>query len=332
MYLKTILYSIFTFILIYCITKISYKIHLVDIPNKRKTHLKPTAFSGGLALSLVLLFSIQLFDFFDKTFSVIISIGFLIALIGFLDDKYQLNVGGKLSLQVLPILYLIIVENLSLISLGDYIFFELDLGSFKIPFGILSILFLINAFNYFDGLDGTLGFTTISVLLILFFLLKNSNLKFNIIIILIPVIVFLFFNFSTFGLPKLFLGDGGSLYLGFIISFLLIYLANKNITHPILLAWSVVIFVYEFLSINCIRLNKKKNLFLAGTDHLHHLLLGKTKSLFFSNLFISLVNIILFLIGYTAYIMINELFSLILFIIFFIIYLFLRILLSEISK
>ena len=51
------------------------------------------------------------------------------------------------------------------------------------------------------------------------------------------------------------------------------YLTKQNLIHPILLAWSVVIFVYEFLSINIIRLNNKQRLFKAGQDHLHHILL-----------------------------------------------------------
>ena len=95
-----------------------------------------------------------------------------------------------------------------------------------------------------------------------------------------PICIFLCFNYALFRLPKLFLGDSGSLLLGFIISFVLIYFANQKITHPILLAWSVSIFVYEFLAINLIRLKNKKSIFKAGQDHLHHILIKKTKSIF----------------------------------------------------
>jgi UDP-GlcNAc:undecaprenyl-phosphate GlcNAc-1-phosphate transferase len=62
----------------------------------------------------------------------------------------------------------------------------------------------------------------------------------------------------VFKLPKLFLGDSGSLSLGFIVSFILIYFANQEIAHPIILAWSVSIFVFEFLSLNIQRIKKKK--------------------------------------------------------------------------
>ena len=122
----------------------------------------------------------------------------------------------------------------------------------------------------------------------------------------------------------MFLGDSGSLLLGFIISFILIYLANQNLIHPILLAWSIVIFVYEFLTINLIRLKNKQNPLKAGRDHLHHLLFKKTKSVFLTNFSITTTNIILFIMGYLSFSIISPLASLILFISLFFIFLILR--------
>ena len=189
---------------------------------------------------------------------------------------------------------------------------------------MLCVLFLTNSFNYFDGLDGTLSFTLFSVLLILYFLISNETIHIYLLIIFIPLFLFLLFNFSLFKLPKLFLGDSGSLMLGFIISFLLIYLANEKYVHPILLGWAVVIFVYEFLAINLIRIHKNQNIFKAGNDHLHHILFYQTKSLFLTNFFISTLNIILFFIGYLSFIFLNKTISFILFILLFSIYFFLR--------
>jgi UDP-GlcNAc:undecaprenyl-phosphate/decaprenyl-phosphate GlcNAc-1-phosphate transferase len=325
-----IIYILLNFIVLFFCGKISYYLKLIDIPNKRKIHTKATAYTGGIAISVILLFAIILFDSFDKNISSILSISFLISIVGFIDDKYDLNIGGKLSLQVFPILYLLILGNLVLNQIGDYNYFRTDLGSFALPFSLISVLFLINAFNYFDGMDGTLGFTSISVLAILYFLasehnshylVNQLNIKFLLIVIMIPISIFLFFNFSFLKLPKLFLGDSGSLLLGFIISFLLIYFANQNFIHPILLAWSVVIFVYEFLSINIIRLKNKQALFKPGRDHLHHILAKKTKSVYVTNILIFLTNIILFLIGYFSYLLINALASLVLFVICFTIFL-----------
>ena len=328
-----IIYLLLNFLIIFSFSKISYQLNLVDIPNKRKIHKKPTAYTGGIAISVILLTAIILFDSFNKSLSLILSIAFLISFVGLIDDKFNLNIGGKISLQIIPILYLVIFENLSLISLGDYNYFNLELNTFAVPFTILSVLFLINAFNYFDGIDGILSFSSISVFIILIFLASGENYHFLVyeqniniflIAIIIPIIVFLFFNFSFFKMPKVFLGDSGSLLLGFLVSFILIYFANQNFIHPILLAWSVVIFVYEFLSINIIRLKNNQKLFKAGQDHLHHIIFKKNNSVFLTNLIISSSNILLFIIGYLSYLLINSLTSLILFIVLFIIFLNLR--------
>lgn len=322
-----IFYSTISFFIFYIIAKISYKLNFLDIPNTRKIHSKATAFTGGIAISISLLISLELFALFNhlnKDLNLIISIAFLISLVGLTDDKYNLNAGGKLSLQIIPIFYLVVFENLSLYSIGDYKYFNLTLGAFVIPFSILSVLLLINAFNYFDGIDGTLSITSISVLIILFFLVPDQNFKLFLVIILIPLCIFLCFNFSLINLPKLFLGDSGSLLIGFIISFILIFLANENLVHPILLAWSISIFVYEFLSINVIRLKNNQELFEAGHDHLHHILFKKTQSIFKTNFFIFIMNSIFFIFGYFIYQLINPLVSLLLFIFLFIIFLFLR--------
>ena len=319
-----IIYSLLSFLILFLCGKVSYKLNLLDHPNKRKIHSKATAYTGGFAISVILLFSIFLFTVSDKNLNIILSIAFLISIIGLIDDKYNLDVSSKLSLQIIPIFYLVVFENLTLQQIGDYNYFKVELGSFVIPFTLMCVLLLINAFNYFDGIDGTLGFTSISVLIILYFLIPNQNFQLFLVLILIPLAIFLCFNFSLFKLPKLFLGDSGSLLIGFVIAFVLIYLANQNLTHPILLAWSVVIFVYEFLSINLIRLKNKKDPLRAGQDHLHHLLFNNTKSIFLTNFFISIMNIILFIIGYLSFLLISPLISLILFIAFFIIFLILR--------
>ena len=328
-----IIYCILNFVILFLVSRISYPLNLVDIPNIRKVHTEPVAFTGGIAISIILLFAIFLFNDFHKSLGTIISIGFLVSFLGLIDDKYNLNTGGKLSLQVIPIFYVVVSENLVLNQIGNYNYFIIDLGTFAVPFTLLSVLFLINSFNYFDGIDGSLGCSTISVLLILIFLVSQNNnhvlmleqdIKLFLIVIIMPIVFFLIFNFSFLNLPKLFLGDSGSLFLGFIVSFVLIYFANQNLIHPILLAWSVVIFAYEFLSLNIIRVKNRQRIFEPGQDHLHHLLLKKTKSIFFTNILLFISNVGLFIVGYLSFIYLNEFISFLFFITFFLLFLFLR--------
>ena len=319
-----LIYSIISFFLFFFCAKISYKFNLIDIPNKRKVHSEATAYTGGIAVSFSLVLSILIFDISDLKLNYILSIAFLVSIIGLIDDKFELNVGGKLSLQIIPIFYIILFNNLYIDTLGNYEYFQLNLGAFNIPFTFLSVLLLINSFNYFDGMDGTLSLALITVMIILYFLSYGQNLELFFIIILIPIFIFLFFNFAFFKLPKVFLGDSGSLCLGFIVSFILIYFAINDFAHPILLAWSIAIFVYEFLSINFIRIKMKRNPFKAEKDHLHHLIFKITNSNLLTNLFICLTNLILFLIGYLAFILINPLASLISFILLFLTFFIIR--------
>lgn len=319
-----ILYILISFIILFTISKVSYYLSLVDIPDERKIHKKPVAYTGGFALSLIYLISLQLFQSISPELNIIISISFLISIVGFIDDKYNLNPGGKLSLQIIPVFYLAFIENINLSHLGDYNYFKLNLYSFATPFTLLALLFMINSANYFDGIDGTLGITTINVLFILFFLTEDPNLKKFLIIIILPIIVFLFFNFSFLKLPRIFLGDSGSLLLGFLLSFILIFYSIKNFLHPIILAWSISIFVYEFLSINLKRVIQRKDPFKAGLDHLHHVLFKKTKSKFKTNFVISFLNMFLFTVGYLSFNIINPLSSLIAFVMMFIVFFYFR--------
>lgn len=323
----TLLYAITSFLLFFYIAKLSYKIGAIDIPNdKRKVHKHATAYTGGVILSIILLISLKIFNLSDLKLTSIISMSFLISLIGLLDDKYDISVSSKLSLQIIPIFYLLIFQELNVRNLGDYFFFSLNLESFSIPFTLLSILLLVNSFNYFDGLDGTLIISVLSTLLILYFMIGDEEIKLFIFVILIPIFIFLCFNFKIFKLPKLFLGDSGSLLLGFIISFLLIFIASKKLLHPILIAWSIAIFVFEFLSINIIRIKDKKNIFTPNLDHLHHILFQKTNSIILTNLIIFCMNLSFFLTGFLLFNYINSLVSLVAFILFFFTYFFCRML------
>ena len=102
-----IIYIFLSFIIFLISSKLSYILNLTDVPNKRKIHSKPVAFTGGITISIVLLCSIIIFDSYNKTLSLILSIGFLISTVGLIDDRYNLSSGNKLSLQVITILYLL---------------------------------------------------------------------------------------------------------------------------------------------------------------------------------------------------------------------------------
>jgi UDP-GlcNAc:undecaprenyl-phosphate GlcNAc-1-phosphate transferase len=325
MLISFFIYLISSFAIYHIIAKLSYRFKLLDIPTKRKSHDMPTPYTGGLALGLIYVLAIKLFNLHSNEINLILSFSFIMMLVGLIDDKYKLNVGGKLSLQLFPISYLIVFYNLNLVDFGNYDLFKTSLGNFSIPFTLACIFLMINAANYFDGVDGVLSSTLISTFLTLLFLISNDeNLSLLIIILILPVFIYLFFNFSLFGLPKMFLGDSGSLQLGFILSFLLIYIAKTTNIHPITLAWSVSLFVFEFLSVNTIRIKEKRKIFESGKDHLHFILKDKFKSKLFVNFTFVVLNISMFCFGYLISKYLGNLTSLIFFILFCVIFIYLR--------
>lgn len=80
-----VIYSLISFLLFFICAKISYKLNFVDLPSKRKIHSKSTAYTGGIIISIIFLIALELFDLFNfsnNNLNLIISIAFLISLVG----------------------------------------------------------------------------------------------------------------------------------------------------------------------------------------------------------------------------------------------------------
>ena len=184
---------------------------------------------------------------------------------------------------------------------------------------------MLNSSNYLDGIDGLLPISFLISLIFLYIFIdeKNFELKNFITYLIIPVGIFLLFNFNLFNLPKVFLGNSGSQLLGFILAFTMIssYI-NYNFELGILI-WLLSFQVYEFISINLIRFQKQKNIFKPGKDHIHHLIYNKSKSIFLTNIILLFVQIILMTSGIIVNIFFGQEISISYFVIlFFIFYIF----------
>ena len=151
------------------------------------------------------------------------------------------------------------VEGDTLYETSELMAFGITSSRSRNTFTILCFLFLINSFNYLDGLDGLLGSLSI-VSIVYFTYFSYGELAFFLISIIIYLVIFLFFNMGV--LPKQFMGDSGSLGLGFLVSFLATYLTQvESSLEPSFVIWPLAFFVYEFISINLIRIKIKKNIF-----------------------------------------------------------------------
>lgn len=293
-------------LIFFIVRKISSLLNLLDHPTKRKRHKFSVPYTGGIFISLSLIYIVFYIDLYDGTLNYILSYTLIVSLVGLIDDKISLGVGSKLLLLIFPI-YLLSQHNLLITHIGDYEYIgKIELGSLSLIFTIICCLFLINAVNYSDGVDGFATTISISTLLNLILLLsfqKNFYMELTnlLSLIIIPLIIFLFFNFNNNKNYKIFLGDSGSLMLGFFISFILIFIFKNLNVHPAILVWTITFFVYEFISVNLERIINKKPLFKPGRDHFHYQVLDRTKSLKIVNILGFILNIVLFFFGFIIY-------------------------------
>lgn len=312
-------------IIFFIFLHISKSLKLYDQPNSRKIHTTKVLNTGGLAFYAFLILIVSSYEYSFEV-ELIITYGFLIVLCGFLDDRLILKPGLKLTLMIIPSI-LLILQGIQINDLGNYEFLEtLQLGKFSLIFNILAVGLLINSYNYVDGLDGLLITLFSSSLLYFYFLLENENLKNLLLIFFIPLTINLIFNFlpskSNF---KVFLGDSGSLFIGFFMSFFIIFLYKFENIHPAYLIWACWYAVYDFLFVSLKRIVSRKKFYNADKNHFHHFWLKKTNNKqIHAVLIINFINLIVISIGFITAEYFGKIYSLILFILLYLVFWFIR--------
>jgi UDP-GlcNAc:undecaprenyl-phosphate GlcNAc-1-phosphate transferase len=325
-YFLFLIFNFFSFIVIYYI---SNKFELHDIPTKRKRHKNKTVNTGGIILFISILFLIKKYEI-NIVFETLILNSFFYLLIGFVDDKVNLKPSIKFISLIIPLL-LLTKYNFFLNSLGTINIFgmvlNLSLGKLSFIFTIIAILVLINAINYIDGIDG-LAIST-SIIILFFCAFVTSNLYLEKFILHIIVVLFLLLIFNLSSKFKIFIGNCGSLLLGYIISIILIILAFEENIKPIMIAWLIWYPVYDFLNVGIIRFKKKLYIHLPSKDHLHDTLRNKFKLKDWEITFvISILNIAVILCG-VAISKVNVSLAFSIFIVFFFVYFFINFFLNK---
>jgi UDP-GlcNAc:undecaprenyl-phosphate GlcNAc-1-phosphate transferase len=258
--------------------------NIKDFPDSnRKLHKIPTPLLGGLIIyiNFFLLFLIGLFDnvlienkiifynFFDYLFFFLISTLFF--LLGVLDDKYHINPNLKLLIMILLVGLGIFFDDKLIIRELRFSFYSdiVNLEKFSLFFTVLCFLLFINSLNMLDGINGQVSSYAILIFIILFYNLQFAQL---ISVLILSILFFLYLNFKN----KSFLGDSGTLFLGYVISYLFIKSYNSKTIYfsdEIFLIMSIA--GYELLRLAISRILKKKNPFSADRNHIHHILINK---------------------------------------------------------
>jgi UDP-GlcNAc:undecaprenyl-phosphate GlcNAc-1-phosphate transferase len=270
-------------LLIPVLRKIAIKINLVDRPNQRKVHTNLVPLVGGvgvfmastLALSLTLPFETAILAFKNTYVAAAI-----LLLIGVLDDRFDLKASLKLAIQLLLAHFIysqgIKIESLhgfgGLYELAPWIQYALT---------VIVIAGAINAFNLMDGIDGLAAGLAIAGFMV-FSLLAIFNTQYWLALVFLTCIgallAFLRFNLSKS--QKIFMGDAGSLMLGFVLVVAGIRLLQtaQGTDRASLTALGVVavllVPVFDALRVFRRRMKSGKSPFSADKTHLHHLILS----------------------------------------------------------
>ena len=282
-------------LLTFIVKKVAKHIGALDIPNKRKIHKVPTPRLGGLAMFGGFLIGYMLYGTISTQMISVLIGGFVLILTGIVDDIKPVKASHKFIFQLIAASIVVIYGKLyfsNLTILGWTLEFPNWLNMFLSIFFIVSI---INAINLADGLDGlasgisAIYFATIAILGII----RNNLGGLDIILALIMLGSSLGFLFHNFPPAKIFMGDTGSMFLGFMIA--IIALLGYKVTTitsiivPILIL-SVPIFDTGFAMLR--RILKHESISTPDSEHLHFQILRMTSSQTKSVLIIYAINIL----------------------------------------
>ena len=259
---------------------ISKPFGLLDYPDARKRHAFATPLVGGLSIFVGMLAGWMWLGQAQHFDDVVLGTACLLVLLGAIDDKYGLRVGVRVIVEIAAILVVISTTGVYVHSLGVLHGYDLQLGWLGIPFTVLAVIGLINAFNLMDGIDGLAGcLALVSTGAIALLMESDMPAPLTIIVLLLAAALypFLMANLGLFGRKaKVFLGDSGSVVLGYVIAWTLIALSQstpRNLS-PGLVLWCVALPVMDTLAVIYRRLKRGVSPFTPDRTHIHHLLMN----------------------------------------------------------
>ena len=270
---------IFVALIIPFIKRIAIHVGALDIPDKRKVHKEPMPRLGGLGMYLGFLLGYMIFGTPSSIMNSILIGSFIIVLTGVVDDIKPLKASVKFLGQL--------VAALIVVFYGGLVMYRLTAFGFSVNFGILSypltvffILGCINCINLIDGLDGLAGgISAIYFLTIGFIAAIQGKYGLDTVLTFVMLGSTLGFLVHNFYPAKIFMGDSGSMFLGFIISVIAL-LGFKNVTMTSLIIPLLVLAIPILDTLFAIirRLLKGESISTPDKFHIHHQLLRRNFS------------------------------------------------------
>jgi UDP-N-acetylmuramyl pentapeptide phosphotransferase/UDP-N-acetylglucosamine-1-phosphate transferase len=284
---------------------------LVDVPNGRTSHKKPTATLGGIAIFAGFMLSVMIFSPYGSILELrFITAGTLIMFfVGVKDDIFVISPFNKLVAQIIAAIILIDFAGIRLTSLHGFMGIK-DIDYYtSLYLTIFVVVVIINAFNLIDGIDGLaagIGIV-VSITFGLWFFYSGQYEFANLTAALVGALIG-FIIFNIWGKEKkIFMGDTGSLILGFLVAVFAIQFnqSNLKITGPMHISASpavsfavLIIPLYDTLRVFIARLCRKQSPFKADRGHMHHKLLELGYSHLKATTILVITNIFFIILAY----------------------------------
>lgn len=256
------------------VIKFAFRIGAVDHPNYRKVHASVMPRIGGMAIFGAFVIGYLLLRPTDEHAIGILVGAVIIIITGFLDDMLEITAKAKMFGQLAAAIVVVTWGGLQIEFINLPFFGPLDFGYLSIPITILWIVGITNAINLIDGLDGlAAGVSTIALISIavMAMIMGEMFVVATAAILAASALGFLFYNFHP---AKIFMGDTGALFLGYMISVLAL-LGYKNVTMISLIIPIIILGVPISDTFFAIirRVRMKQPISAPDKSHLHHCLL-----------------------------------------------------------
>ena len=276
--LSFVVTTIISALMIPLVIKAGNQLGIVAHMNKRTVHKHEIARIGGYAIYLSSLIGSALFLKADHQINAIMVAGFIIFMIGLYDDSHDLSPKVKLIFEVIAALIVIVYGEIYIKGFG---YFPSDAMTFLS--GVVTLFWIVgitNAINLIDGLDGLSAGISIIVLVTISMtslLSGRSDIASLSLILAGSIMGFLFFNFHP---AKIFMGDCGALYIGFMISVISLLGFGYNASTFFTLGAPIIVLMVPIMDTLIAILRRKihhKKFSEADRGHLHHNLMFKLK-------------------------------------------------------
>lgn len=261
--------------------KVAQRINLVDKPNERKHHTGAIPLVGGISICISFMhFLISNPDLLPNYRLYLLSI-FILTLVGAIDDKIDLSFKVRLIIQAGLSVAMMMIADIQLHQLGNMFGFgSMNLTGIGLGYliTVFAVIGAINAFNMVDGIDGLLGglsIVTFAGLGSVLYLDGQSNLAYLCLVLIVIILPYVLLNLGVFTRRyKVFMGDAGSMLIGFTVIWFLL-LASQNEAQaplrPVTALWLIAVPLMDMAAIMIRRVRRGDSPFKPDREHLHHI-------------------------------------------------------------